>query len=618
MHTFAVVASRPGRTIPEHALEILRREDLPELVFEPKGHVCWLGNTQNVAFGGWQSAPSVFGTGAHWHIRSASLTAFAGYVWPTAGGWTTEGSWTGQLADWCDRNELAKSTGRLTGIYAVASLSAEGRGCVLSDPLGMCVLYLGETPEISVISTRASLTARLITARNKEPERDPIGAGWLAYFGSIVGDRTGFKDIRTIPQGSYAEIDRDHGLRLRSYSDAPWTATERSEPANADELISVVRHDLVRAVRTAVTLPAGRPSVDLTGGKDTRLILAILLSEDLCDQVTFRTVGSLSSRDAVLSQEIARQFGLDHQQGFSAGAVRARSSGLDFEDRVRIHASLTSGMLDAWDLQNAPFGPPVEVRIGGLFGETLRTQYPGLPIMRSPDEMVRRFREEMDFDALGLLRPELRHYYDRETAGSLLSDPSGAASPNDLLDAFPIRNPLRRKYGTTQEILDAYRVTPLYSLAGLHTAFALGAAGRRNELIHFTIMKDFCEQLTKVPFAKGGWREEVTRTLSDTGEYRAAFSETRREARRQRFRTLRQEFNTKNLFENQQVFEKYLIADRDHPVFEVVDRRAAAAALKDLKQGGELSRGARIQLFGALTAAIWLGDHDAPSRAPVA
>jgi hypothetical protein len=615
MHTFAVVASKPGWMIPQHTLEILRLEDLDELVREPKGHACWLSNSRDVAFAGWQSAPSVFGTGDHWHIRSSSLTAFAGYVWPTAGGWTAEGSWTGQLADWCDRYELAKSSDRLTGIYAVASLSAEGSGCVVSDPLGMCVLYIAETSEISVISTRASLTARLITARNEEPERDPIGTGWLAYFGSIVGDRTGFKGVRTVPQGAYAEIDRDRGLRLRTYSGAPWRATERSDPADAPELITAVRHDLVRAVRTAVTLPAGRPSVDLTGGKDTRLILAILLSEDLCDQVTFRTVGPASSRDAVLSQEIARQFDLDHEHGFPEEAIRTRASGLDFEDRVRIHAALTSGMLDAWDLQNAPFGP-MEVRIGGLFGETLRTQYPGLPIMRSPEEMGRRFREEMDFDALGLLRPELRHHYDRETTRSLLSDPSGGASPNDLLDAFPIRNPLRRKYGTTQEILDAYRVTPLYSLVGLHTAFALGAASRRNELIHFTIMKDCCEKLTKIPFAKGGWREGVTRTLADTADYRAAFSETRRKARKQRFQTVRQAFNAQNLLENQQVFDKHLMADGDHPVFEVVDRRATAAALTKLKQGGELSRGARIQLFGALTAAIWLGHHEARPRGP--
>jgi hypothetical protein len=614
MHTFVVVASKPGRTIPRHALEILRLEDLPELVFEPKAHVSWLSNSRDVAFGGWQAAPTVFGTGDHWNIRRSSLTAFAGYIWPTAGGWTTEGSWAAQLANWCDRRHLAGSIDCLTGIYAAVSVSAEGSGWVVSDPLGMCVLYVGETPEISVISNRASLTARLIAGPNRVPERDPIAAGWLAYFGSIVGDRTGFKGVRTVPQGSYAEIDRDRGLRLRSYSDAPWRATEPSKLADAPELIGFVRDDLVRAVRTAVTLPARRPSVDLTGGKDTRLILAILLSEGLCDQVTFRTVGPSSSRDAVLAQEIARQFGLDHEHGFSEGAVRARASGLEFEDRLRTHVSLTSGMLDAWDLQNAPFGPPIDVRIGGLCGETLRTQYPGLPIMQSTDELIRRFREEMDFDALGLVRQDVRRFYDRETQRSLLSDSSRAASPNDLLDAFPIRNPLRRKYGTSQEILDAYRVTPLYSLVGLHAAFALGAPSRRNELIHFTIMKDCSEQLTKIPFAKGGWREEVTRRLADTADYRAAFSEARRKGRKQRFQTPRQEFNAQNLGKNQQVFEKYLTADREHPIFEVIDRQAATAVLKKLREGGQLSRGARVQLFGALTAAIWLGQSEAPLR----
>jgi hypothetical protein len=227
--------------------------------------------------------------------------------------------------------------------------------------------------------------------------------------------------------------------------------------------------------------------------------------------------------------------------------------------------------------------------------------------MRSTDEMVRRFREEMDFDALGLLRSELRRHYDDEMTKSLLSDPSGTVPPNDLLDAFPIRNPLRRKYGTTQELLDAYRVTPLYSQFGLHTAFALGAASRRNELIHFTIMKDCCEELTKIPFTKGGWREEITRNASGTAEYRAAFSDARRNVRKQRFQTPRQEFNAKNMNENQEVFERFLMADREHPIFDVIDRQAVESVLKNLRRGWQPSRGARVQLFGALTAAIWLG-----------
>jgi hypothetical protein len=228
MHTFVVVAGKGGRKIPRQVLETLRREDLPELVFEPESHAFWLSGNRDVAFGGWQAAPSAFGRGDHWSIRPSGLTAFAGYLWPTAGGWTTARSWTEQLADWCKRRDLAKSTDGLNGIYAVVSVSTEGSGLVVSDPLGLCVLYIGETSEVAVISNRASLAAKLISSRNKEPERDPIGTGWLTYFGSIVGDTTGFTGVRTVPQGSSATIDQDRGLRVRARNGSSPTAPSSS------------------------------------------------------------------------------------------------------------------------------------------------------------------------------------------------------------------------------------------------------------------------------------------------------------------------------------------------------------------------------------------------------
>jgi hypothetical protein len=62
------------------------------------------------------------------------------------------------------------------------------------------------------------------------------------------------------------------------------------------------------------------------------------------------------------------------------------------------------------------------------------------------------------------------------------------------------------------------------------------------------------------------------------------------------------------------VMRRFLVEDPENPVFEVLDRPAVIDAVDRF---GDLSEPAKLQLYGALTAAIWLGEHEidpAPGR----
>ena len=61
---------------------------------------------------------------------------------------------------------------------------------------------------------------------------------------------------------------------------------------------------------------------------------------------------------------------------------------------------------------------------------------------------------------------------------------------------------LRRWFGTGEELGEAFRVVPLYSLRAVQAAFALGPVRRRDELLHFEITRRACDKLARMPFAE--------------------------------------------------------------------------------------------------------------------
>jgi hypothetical protein len=604
VHTFIVVARKPGKMIPAHVLELLRRPDLRELAFEPESHVCWSNSTGDVHFGGWQAATDVFEMGSHWRVDEHGLTAFSGRPFLLDRGWTAGDSWAAQLSRELRRRALPEGRESLRGVFSAVCLGSTGGGCVVSDALGLGLVYVAHADDFSVLSNRAALAARAVAEPGRSPRRDPVAVGWLVHTGYIIGDATGFEGVRTIPQGACAELDPELGLVVIEPPHPPWTFPDNETATDLDRLMQTVRDDIASALRAAVELPASQRRADITGGKDSRLILAALISEGLVDSVDFYTFGAPSLPDVIVGKDVAKRFGLSHQAQTPQPLTEE-----DFDQRLRIHVFQTSGMLGAWDMKS-PIPVATSVHIAGTCGEILRTNFPGYRDITSADHMLRAFQAGMPFDTLGLLKPELRAYYDEEATSSLLAGPWDGNEPLDLIDVFYLKNRLRRWFGTDQEIDCWNRVFPLYSLVGVRAAFAIGPSRRRNDFIPFEVMRRCSAELTKVPLAKGRWDEELIRDLPDAEEFRAIHPPEVPPTSSDGRATPR-EWQAERLERNRDVLERVLGGDPQHPVFELIDRDAAVSAIDSIR---ELSANDRIQLYGAATAAIWLGEGEAEWR----
>jgi hypothetical protein len=597
VHSFVVVAAKPGRRVPVHLSEYLGRPDVPELAFAPDDHLHWTTVGETAVFAAWQSSSEVVEIGSHWHLTDLGLTAFSGRLWPRERAFPSGTSWAEGLASLWPVGCMGPPPLQLSGVFAAVSLSLDGRGSVVTDPLSVAVLYRSETDDCIAFASSPALAARAATGPSAQPDRDPLGAAWLPFLGWLVGDRTGFTAVRALPIGAHVQVDPAYGSRVVYANSTPW-ADGDGEFGGRVELIDAVHADLTNSVRSIAQLPSRRKLADITGGRDSRLVLALIVQERLSDEFDFRTTGADFAPDAIVGREIAKLFHLSHES-----VVPATMDAADFERRLRAHAFHTSGMINAWDFKGS-ITPGRAPRLSGLFGETLSTNFKEYPELRTNGDLRSAFYRIAKLDTGSILLPDVRQALTEDLDGELIERiDSGGSAPQDHLDSFYIRNRLRRWLGTMEEIGESGRIFPLYSLTGVRAAFAMGPDARRAEELHFSIIRRACPELARLPLANRAWSEAVLSKASNGDECRTAPITYSGPAAVQ--------WQAQRLDDNGDLVRGYLLDEPSSPLFDIVDRRALVALLE---RGAPWSAQQARQIFGALTAAVWLGRHDSRSK----
>ena len=172
------------------------------------------------------------------------------------------------------------------GIHALVDLRSDGTGSIVADPLGLRCIYYGENAEAFVVSSRAALVAE---ALGTAAQRDARGAAWLPYATYRIGDSTGFPGVHVLPAGAVVSFDRGHEHVV--IGEPGWLPGEAMQNAEPEELFRVVRDDIADTFRATLSLPVSKRVVGLTGGKDSRLLLAVALWAGIAAEFEYETVG---------------------------------------------------------------------------------------------------------------------------------------------------------------------------------------------------------------------------------------------------------------------------------------------------------------------------------------
>ncbi|MEY2459905.1 MAG: hypothetical protein QOG30_1735, partial [Acidimicrobiaceae bacterium] len=596
MLTFVVVASRNGARIPDRVLDRLRDRACADVPFDARTHLVWLNERGTVAFGGWQDAPDETSAAHHWHVDEDRLTAFSGHLWPRRNGWRGTRPWAEQLAQHLRSAPLTAGGDDLAGIHVAASLHRRGRCSIAADPFGIRLLYWGEGRDLVAISSRAALAAALVTSEDATtPKRDVMGVGWLAYVGVPLGLETGFEAVSVVPQGSLIDIDPAGDARVIHASRPPWRL--ESGAMSPDSLLAEARSEMTTNIRMARVM-AERSCADLTGGKDSRLIAALLLEDGSAADVEFRTSGEADLPDVLVARQIAESFGLRHVVNRDLAEAWAWRLALTAAVRDNGHADTSSreialrvatwtcsgtrivsqprlGQLPSYD----------RVVLSGLWGETLRTNYPGTTYYRSK-EQVAHFPSDHGFGSAGILKQDALAHYGREVHRVLFDSCLATDSPQDVVDAYYVRSRYRRWFGTALEIDSDNRAFPLLSITAVRLAFAIGTENRHAEWIHHQLMSRACEPLLHIPFAHGSWHRDAGQALVSPRAYNdriptdpPAITKPAARHRAPTVRTVNRDLRSKDEELDLDIMRRFLRDDPSNPLFDIVDPIATQAAL---------------------------------------
>ena len=215
-----------------------------------------------------------------------------------------------------------------------------GSGLLTMDPLGLHPLYVATTDDLTVVGNRADLVAEVAARQTGRPvRRNTLLGGWLALMSHPVDDGSGFDGVHLFPQYTTARI---HAGTVVFDSDVPAFVCDTDEPlADPAEVAEALAIDVVAALQYAIARSPDRPRLELTGGKDSRLVLAIALQAGIADSFTCVTYGPNELPDMQVARSVAAACGLAHQDVSASHIAPALS--IPLAERYRRHVHRTCG-----------------------------------------------------------------------------------------------------------------------------------------------------------------------------------------------------------------------------------------------------------------------------------
>lgn len=597
MLAYLVLVGRNGDPVDPDLVARIAYADPPDVPFHVDDRIVWRSHNSSCVFFGWQAFTEVAGIGSHWLVDDRQVTAFSGHCWPATTGWAhgVGRSWAAQLREWLEtRQDVPEFREALFGHFTLISMRDDG-GWIVPDFASVDQLFTAQGPRVTAISNRAGLCARAVAPASATPERSLTGAGWLVSDGWIFDEETGYWDVQRPRTGSSIAITRSAGAQVVEPTRPPFLHPDPTAPSMPyDTLLDDVDRDLRATLRVIAEVPFDDRVLALSGGKDSRTLAAIILSEGLQDRFRFVTNGSPERADVIAARQLAARFGLDWEMIDASGR-----SPQEEEASARMHAALREGMNSSWSSFEAPVFSP-GCTVSGVLGEVLRwgpVSMTGVGAT-SVSDLVQRIQRQRPVDRLGIMRPEVREYY-RQSQGEVVRAMASFGEPLGTVSTIFYHEGLARgRNGPDYSWSPQMRLNPFLSPICMRASHRLPLDGRPDNRFHLDLQRRCDISLSKLPFAESVWVEGSYAHLADADDYRSIAPTLSTSADGRTWRV-------KRFADYRPMLERYLL-DRTNPLMELLDTDRVAASLVT----GGMHPGRTRLLWSALAAAIWMGGHE--------
>lgn len=541
--------------------------------------------------------------------------------------------WAPQLAAEAESPGFLSEIENYSGVFCGFHVNDAG-GTIFSDPFSLGSIYHSVADGYEVYSSRAAVAAHLVSGPGRSPRRDPRGSGWLAFAHVVVDDITTFAGVEALPESTRVRLDANGAS---TWSEIVHPADRIQGTLEPSDAVDLIWEDLTAEVRALAEMDGFPLVVGLTGGKDSRLILAIALASGVAKDMSWFTSGPPDLGDVQVADRLRATFGLEtpRKREWEPDPLGWDRHGSDLWETYRRFTSMTSGMQTLWSSRRAK-APLQRVTVTGQGGEALSTNYPGSSKFTDPSQLHSFFRSGQKFGQASLIRPSVREYYELATDEMIDSIWSRSNDVRDAVDRSYMRIRSRKWFGIDMEVDRASRIAPLFGAPSIAAAFSLGPELRQAQYVHFEIMRRVDTRLLEIPFVEDTWSDRLQPNLEAAlrGEHlpeaiarerRAEGSPGSRPRRRvgraiEISRIMKMKASApkenanlrsraKRRDDHHRILRDVLVDSPESRVFEVVDRRIAQLLVT---RYDSLTHQFKQMLVGALTAAVWLDELDLP------
>ncbi|MCC5950526.1 MAG: hypothetical protein JJU45_00370 [Acidimicrobiia bacterium] len=435
-------------------------------------------------------------------------------------------------------------TRTVVGTHNIVAFSPRHGLGAATDFSGMVPLYWATSGNLLIVGNRPSTIAEVAGGR----QWDLLAMSWLVGHSNVFGDRTVHDGVQFLrPDLVLTAAPGSSEARLDSSPVNIWPGP--SEGGGVDDLDPAewdrVADAMVDGVRSLKSLEVPLLLL-LTGGKDSRLCLALAMAAGITDRISLVTMGTETNPEVHAAAEVARAAGLPHFRSGS-GLLRPRAvylpAGVDedavrppppprarrrlpdagppktrpwFEDmdevwrRLRASAYRSDGMTCLWDNLTTASHGPLTVSIKGYGGEFYRTHQYSRGGLATPRALAKRFvRFHHPPDPLHLLRPEVA-----EAQATWLRSWVEMARSSVRFDLLPDHFRISYRNGhwngpNLQFKPTHIQLNPLLAMVGAQASMRLAPDARAMERFHYEVMRRAAPELLDVPFLDDEWDPRV-------------------------------------------------------------------------------------------------------------
>ena len=326
-------------------------------------HDQWVSPHRRVAMLGWTNEPD------HPLLPPLLQCNNGGRVLGYAGYLAERGSETQVL----DAPRIGDVADTLPGNFALYRADEQGFEAVTSVTRADAV-YHAETRDLIIAGTRATLVHLVARAaetgeHRPSPDFDILALQSMVRHGFFTTDDTPFRGVKALPAHSSIMV-RDGVARVTT---RPLAVADGNVPRSMRDkrrLVSRLADSLVSSVEP-LRRHADPPTLGLTGGRDSRLIAAVMHAAGVPFRA--RTYGFADHPDALIASRIASILGVDHT--LTPPKVDDDLHTMNVEhpvSRAFRTVQVNEGMNSAYEGARGHRGYTVAPRMSGSGGETLR------------------------------------------------------------------------------------------------------------------------------------------------------------------------------------------------------------------------------------------------------